>query len=295
MIVTKVCVPEASTWLPAKLSGLEISWRQAGSPGVSRISRFEAGPPRHVVPSWPAKSSRRHHEEIVKFRNHLTVIEPIGDYPESQGLGFCNRSLAGFAVTHDSRQIENVCEPPAVVFLLNFYPHGPAPQIAGLRIGFPPQPSLASLALWKVDSWVTTPNPRLVATAGRQSFIRTSNRKREPPRFRGQDASGYLRRRATAAVDRGQLVGRGLKDVAVVMGLHELAPVGGWAAGGRDGRRCERFTQVGENLPDRPRLWCNAISRMSPPHAGHSGGNSSPTRAMSFAHAIRDVSCERGF
>jgi hypothetical protein len=27
----------------------------------------------------------------------------------------------------------------------------------------------------------------------------------------------------------------------------------------------------------------------------HSSGNSSPTRAMSFAHAIRDVSCERGF
>jgi hypothetical protein len=37
----------------------------------------------------------------------------------------------------------------------------------------------------------------------------------------------------------------------------------------------------------------NAISRMSPPHAGHSSGNSSPTRASSFAQAIRDVSCER--
>jgi hypothetical protein len=39
----------------------------------------------------------------------------------------------------------------------------------------------------------------------------------------------------------------------------------------------------------------NAISRMSPPQFGHSSGNSSPTRAMSLAHAIRDVSCERGF
>jgi molybdopterin biosynthesis enzyme MoaB len=39
----------------------------------------------------------------------------------------------------------------------------------------------------------------------------------------------------------------------------------------------------------------NAISRMSPPQAGHSSGNSSPTRAMSFAQAIREVSCERGF
>lgn len=27
----------------------------------------------------------------------------------------------------------------------------------------------------------------------------------------------------------------------------------------------------------------------------HSSGNSSPTRSMSFAQAIRDVSCERGF
>jgi hypothetical protein len=37
------------------------------------------------------------------------------------------------------------------------------------------------------------------------------------------------------------------------------------------------------------------MSRMSPPHAGHSRGNASPTRAISFAHAIRDVSWERGF
>jgi hypothetical protein len=39
----------------------------------------------------------------------------------------------------------------------------------------------------------------------------------------------------------------------------------------------------------------NAISRMSPPQVGHASGNSSPTRAISFAHAIREVSCERGF
>jgi hypothetical protein len=37
------------------------------------------------------------------------------------------------------------------------------------------------------------------------------------------------------------------------------------------------------------------ISRMSPPHAGHSSGNSSPSRAMSFAQATREVSCDRGF
>jgi hypothetical protein len=38
-----------------------------------------------------------------------------------------------------------------------------------------------------------------------------------------------------------------------------------------------------------------AISRMSPPQVGHSSGNSSPNRAISFARAIREVSCERGF
>ena len=37
----------------------------------------------------------------------------------------------------------------------------------------------------------------------------------------------------------------------------------------------------------------NAISRMSPPQFGHSSGNSSPTRAISLAQAIREVSCER--
>ncbi len=34
---------------------------------------------------------------------------------------------------------------------------------------------------------------------------------------------------------------------------------------------------------------------MSPPQLDHRSGNSSPTRAMSFAHAICEVSCERGF
>ena len=34
---------------------------------------------------------------------------------------------------------------------------------------------------------------------------------------------------------------RSLKDVAIVMGLHELAPVGRWATGGRDGRWFERW------------------------------------------------------
>ena len=65
---------------------------------------------------------------------------------------------------------------------------------------------------------------------------------------------------------------------------------------GQDVRSNRRLTRV-----RRPRMvshsWSslNAISRMSPPQFGHAKGNSSPTRAMSFAQAIREVSCERGF
>ena len=36
------------------------------------------------------------------------------------------------------------------------------------------------------------------------------------------------------------------------------------------------------------------ISRISPPQLGHASGNSSPTRASSFAQAIRDVSWWQG-
>jgi hypothetical protein len=39
----------------------------------------------------------------------------------------------------------------------------------------------------------------------------------------------------------------------------------------------------------------NAISRMSPPHPGHSSGNSSPARVISFARASRGGASERGF
>jgi len=49
-----------------------------------------------------------------------------------------------------------------------------------------------------------------------------------------------------------------LKDVAIVMDLHELAPVGGRATSGRDGRRLEWFAEVCENLPDRPWFWFGA-------------------------------------
>ena len=44
-----------------------------------------------------------------------------------------------------------------------------------------------------------------------------------------------------------------MKDVAVVMGLHELAPVCGRAPR-RWKRRRERFAEVCQNLPDWPRL-----------------------------------------
>jgi len=45
-----------------------------------------------------------------------------------------------------------------------------------------------------------------------------------------------------------------LKDVAIVMDLHEFAPVGGRATSGRHRWRLERFAKMREDFPDRPRL-----------------------------------------
>ena len=55
-------------------------------------------------------------------------------------------------------------------------------------------------------------------------------------------------------IDIGQLVYPSLKDCPVVVDLHELSPVGRWPAGGRDGRRLERFAEMCQDLPDRPRI-----------------------------------------
>ena len=43
-------------------------------------------------------------------------------------------------------------------------------------------------------------------------------------------------------------------DVAIVMDLHELAPVGGRATSGRHRWRLERFAKMREDFLDRPRL-----------------------------------------
>ena len=53
--------------------------------------------------------------------------------------------------------------------------------------------------------------------------------------------------------------------------LHELSPVGRRAMGGRDGRRFERFAEVREDLPDRPRLGCKPEWKLLP-HPGHEFG-----------------------
>jgi hypothetical protein len=72
--------------------------------------------------------------------------------------------------------------------------------------------------------------------------------------FPGASAACVRARSDAVDIDHGQLVRRGLKDVAIVMGLHEFAPVGGRAPGRRDGWWLKRFAQVREDFPDRPRL-----------------------------------------
>ena len=70
-------------------------------------------------------------------------------------------------------------------------------------------------------------------------------------------------------VDVGQLAGRHLKDCPVVVNLHELFPVGRGDTGGRDRRRFERFPEVCQDLPDRPRplrgKTCRPQGRSLPP------------------------------
>ena len=61
------------------------------------------------------------------------------------------------------------------------------------------------------------------------------------------------RRSEAVDVDRGQLLGRRLKDVPLIMDLHELAPVGRRATSGRHWRRFERFAEVCQDLTSRGR------------------------------------------
>ena len=79
------------------------------------------------------------------------------------------------------------------------------------------------------------------------------------------------------------------------MDLHKLAPVGGRATSLRERRRFERFSQMREDFPDRPRLGDEGNESDVAAAVRARQGKSSPTRAMSFAQAMREVSCERGF
>ena len=67
-------------------------------------------------------------------------------------------------------------------------------------------------------------------------------------------------------------------------------PRAGDTCGGSSGSpRFVRIFRIG------PGSVMKLISRISPPQLGHVSGNSSPTRASSFAQAIRDVSWWQGF
>ena len=67
-------------------------------------------------------------------------------------------------------------------------------------------------------------------------------------------------------------------------------PRAGETGGGSSGwPRCVRTFRIG------PGLGVTRSAGYRRRTQGHSSGNSSPTRAMSFAQAIREVSCERGF
>jgi len=79
------------------------------------------------------------------------------------------------------------------------------------------------------------------------------------------------------------------------MDLHELAPVDGRATSGRDKRRLEQFAKMREDLPDRPRLRDERNQTDVATTRWALERKLLPTRAMSLAQAIPEVSCERGF
>ena len=73
------------------------------------------------------------------------------------------------------------------------------------------------------------------------------------------------------------------EDVALVVDLDELAPVGRWAPGRRDGGRLQRLAEVCENLVDGPRFGDErdepdvattprALQRKLLPHPSHEFG-----------------------
>jgi hypothetical protein len=129
----------------------------------------------------------------------------------------------------------------------------PSPEAAPARKA---APWIARLPLW---SGVFLVSARSLSESGRLAAL----------------ACPRARQRSEAVdVDRGQFVYLSLEDVAVVMRLDELAPVGGRPASGRDRRRFERFTEAGEDLPDRAGLGSGLGGRQPlplcrlPPRAG---------------------------
>ena len=92
-------------------------------------------------------------------------------------------------------------------------------------------------------------------------------------------------------MDHRQLVGRRLEECPIVVRLHELAPLGGRATSRRKRRRFERFAQMREDLPDRPRLRderdqpnvtaaVRALERKLLAHPRHELGPGNPRRVM---------------
>jgi hypothetical protein len=65
---------------------------------------------------------------------------------------------------------------------------------------------------------------------------------------------GFLPRSERVDVDHGELVGRGLDDVTIVMRLDEFGRIGGRPAGGRERGRFEGFVDRLEDLPDGRRV-----------------------------------------
>ena len=76
------------------------------------------------------------------------------------------------------------------------------------------------------------------------------------------------------------------------MHLDKFAPVGRWASSGRDRRRFERFAEMCQDLPNRPRFRDEGDEPDVAAARWALERKLLPTRAISLAQAIREVSSE---
>jgi hypothetical protein len=67
-----------------------------------------------------ASGSCRDRKELSQRRNVFSLLEPIRDHPKSQCLHSRNGLLSSLSISHHTGKIEDLTDPTAVLFPVNF-------------------------------------------------------------------------------------------------------------------------------------------------------------------------------